>query len=208
MSKSFSDGNFQCKTMTLTGQGQVSQVADTVIINLGVQTTGYNLVAIQSENAQKTQAILQALKHMGITDVKTIQYSVDKIYDYENGKQIDKGYSVRNILEIKTKNINSAGNVIDSAVNMGANVVDLISFDVSNKDFYYLQALNLAVQNASQKAKSISMNLGLKTNPTPSRITENSTLPSQPFRKEFAASTPIVPGNLIIEALVTIEFIY
>ena len=209
MSKSFSNNNFQYKTMTLTGQGQVSAVPDTVIIHLGVQTTGDNLVAVQAENTKKTQAILQALKSMGISDVKTNQYSINKIYDYENGKQIDKGYSVRNILEIKTNNMNMAGNIIDTAVNMGANVVDLISFDVSNRDYYYLQALNLAVKNASQKAKSISMNLGLKTDPVPVRITENSSVQSQPYKRELANSaTPIIPGDLLISALVTVEFIY
>jgi len=210
MSKSFSDNNLQCKTMTLTGHGQVSAVPNTVIIHLGVQTTGDNLVAIQSENAQKTQAILQALQRMGITDVKTFQYSIDKLYDYEDGRQIDKGYSVRDILEIKTNNINIAGNIIDTSVNMGANVVDLISFDVSNREIYYQQALNLAVLNAIQKAKSISMNLGIKTDPVPVHITENSSSPIQPyqtFQRELA-STPIVPGNLQIEALVTVEFIY
>lgn len=210
MSKSFSDNNLQYKTMTLTGQGQVSAVPNTVIIRLGVQTTGDNLVAIQSENAQKIQAIIQALQRMGITDVKTFQYSIDKIYDYENGRQIDRGYSVRDILEIKTNNINMAGNIIDTAVNMGANVVELISFDVSNRDLYYKQALNLAVQNAIQKSKSISMNLGIKTDPIPVNITENSSLPIQPyqaFQREVAA-TPILPGNLQIEARVTVEFIY
>ncbi|MDF2617197.1 MAG: hypothetical protein K0Q47_1853 [Sedimentibacter sp.] len=81
------------------------------------------------------------------------------------GRQIDRGYSVRNIIEIRTNNIEMAGSIIDSSVNAGANVVELITFDVSNREMYYQQALNMAVMNAVEKAKSISMNLGTGKNP-------------------------------------------
>ena len=193
--------------MTLTGQGQVTAVPNIAVIHLGVLTTGENLVNIQSENAQITQSIIQALQRMSISDIKTFQYTIDKIYDYENGRQVDRGYSVRNILEIRTSNLDMVGNIIDTAVNLGANVVDLISFDVSNREYYYQQALNIAVMNAIQKSKSISMNLGIPTDPVPTHIVENSVAPIQPFyRQELAATTPIMPGNIKIEANVTVDF--
>jgi len=209
MDKSLSDSNSKNRTMTLTGQGKISLVPNIAVIRLGVQITGDNLVAIQSENAKKTQAILQALQSMGISDVKTFQYTIDKIYDYEEGKQIDKGYSVRNILEIKTGNIDQAGAIIDNSVNIGANVVDFISFEVSDSEYFYQQALNLAMTNAIHKAKFLAMNLGIKVDPIPVSIVENSSMsmPLQEFKREFA-STPIVPGNIQIEALVTVEFVY
>ncbi len=207
MTKFYSDNNLHNRTMTLTGQGQVTTVPNIAVIRLGVQTTGENLVDIQSENAQIAQVIIQALQRMGISDIKTFQYSIDKLYDYENGRQIDRGYSVRNILEIRTTNLDMAGNIIDTAVNLGANVVDLISFDVANREYYYQQALNMAIMNAMQKAKSISMNLGIPADPAPIRIVENSVTPVQPyFRQELAATTPIMPGNIKIEASVTVDF--
>lgn len=209
MSKYYSDNNLHNRTMTLTGQGQITAVPNVAVIHLGVETRGENLVSIQSENAQITQSIIQALQRMGVNDIKTFQYSINKIYDYEDGKQIDRGYSVRNILEIRTTNLDRVGNIIDTAVNMGANVVELISFDVSNREYYYQQALNMAVMNAMQKAKSISLNLGISADPIPMKITENSTPPIQPFyRQELAATTPIMPGTMNIEANVTVEFAF
>lgn len=200
--------NIHKKTMTLTGQGQVTAVPDIAIIHLGVQTTGENLTAIQSENARVTQSIIQALQRMGVNNIKTFQYTIDKIYDFENGRQIDRGFSVRNILEIRTNNLDSVGSIIDTAVGLGANVVDLISFDVSNREYYYQQALNIAVRNAIQKSKSIAMNLNISTDPIPVNIVENSVMPIQPFRRELAATTPIMPGNILIEASVTVDFEY
>lgn len=197
-------------TLTLTGQGQVTPVPNIVIIRLGVQTSGLNLSQVQSENASLSQSVLQTLQMMGINDAKTFQYSIFKNYDYVDGKQIDRGFTVSNIYEIRSKNIEQAGRIIDAAVNAGANVVDFISFDISNRDFYYQQALNLAIYNAVQKAKSIYMNLGIKAEPFPASIVENSTsiIPYQTFQKEALASTPIVPGNIIIDSSVTVEFFY
>lgn len=208
MSRNYMDNLSQQKTMILAGQGRVYTAPDTAVIRLGVQTTGNNLLQIQASNASTTQSILQMLQRMGISDVKTYQYSIDKIYDYEEGRQIDRGYSVRNILEIRTNNIDMAGSIIDSSVNAGANVVELITFDVSNREMYYQQALNMAVMNAFEKAKSISMNLGAGKNPIIVHITENSSFPIEPYRRELAASTPVVPGSLIIEAFVTAEFTF
>lgn len=208
MSRNYMDNLSQQKTMILTGQGRVYTAPDTAVIRLGVQTTGNNLLQIQASNASTMQSILQMLQRMGISDVKTYQYSIDKIYDYEEGRQIDRGYSVRNILEIRTNNIDMAGSIIDSSVNAGANVVELITFDVSNREMYYQQALNMAVMNAFEKAKSISMNLGTGKNPIIVHITENSSFPIEPYRRELAASTPVVPGSLIIEAFVTAEFTF
>lgn len=196
------------RTMILTGQGQVTVIPDVAIIRLGVQTLGENLVNIQSENARITQAIIQTLQRIGVSDIKTFQYSIDKVYDYENGRQIDRGYSVRNILEIKTTTLDRVGNIIDAAVNAGANLVELISFDVSNREYYYQQALNMAVNNAIQKAESIAMNLGIPSEPVPVKITENTTPPMQPYFRQELATTPILPGNIKIEALVTVDFTF
>ncbi len=202
------DNNIHNRTMTLTGQGQITAVPDIAIIHLGVQTTGENLTAIQSDNARMTQSIIQALQRIGVNNIKTFQYNIDRIFDFENGRQIDRGFSVRNVLEIRTNNLDMVGNIIDTAVGLGANVVDLISFDVSNREYYYQQALNLAVRNAIQKSKSIAMNLNITSDPIPMNIVENSIMPIQPFRRELAATTPIMPGNIIIEASVTVDFHY
>lgn len=209
MSKYYSDTNLHNRTMILTGLGEVTAVPNVAVIHLGAETRGDNLVNVQGENAQITQGIIQALQRMGVNDIKTFQYSINKVYDYEDGRQIDRGYAVRNILEIRTSNLDRVGSIIDAAVNAGANVVELISFDVSNREFYYQQALNMAVMNAIKKAKSIAMNLGLSADPAPIKITENSTPPIQPFfRQELAAATPIMPGNIRIEANVTVEFTF
>lgn len=196
-------------TMTLTGRGHVTATPDLAVIRLGVETTGYNLTQIQAENAQISQRIIQAVSQYKITDIKTVQYLIDKKYEYQDGNQIDKGYSVRHILEIKTSNIDEAGIIIDTAVNAGANIVESVSFELSEPEIYYQQALNLAIDNAMEKAQAISANIHIRLNPIPIRIIEDSAapVPMLGFQRTDTA-TPIIPGELRIEAVVTADFSY
>ena len=212
MQNSFFDQNVIYNTMTFTGRGQVTGSPDLAVIRLGVETRGENLMDAQNANAQLAQAILEALRDMGVSDITTFQYTIDRVFDFVDGTRVDRGYLIRNILEIKTNQLNQIGVIIDTAVYHGANVLDLISFEIENPQELYLQALNLAVLETYQKARSIAEQLGISINPIPIRIVENSVVPV-PFSRfdaigERALATPIEPGEKEIEASVTVIFTY
>ena len=209
MAESFTANQALFRIMTLMGQGRITLIPDIAIIRLGVELTGNDLAPLQSQNAMLSQSVLDALRRMGVSDIKTYQYTIDRNYEYVDGTPVDQGFTVRNILEIRTGDMESVGTVIDAAVGAGANTVDLISLETSDPEYYYQQALNLAVANAIEKARSISGNLGIRIDPIPASITENSAMPrpALPFQRELAA-TPIVPGEIAVEANITAEFTY
>ena len=201
------------RKMIFNGRGQVSVVPDLAIIRLGVLTTGDSVTVAQAENSKISQQILDAINGLGITDIKTYQYQIEKVYDYHDGNRIDKGFSVRNIYEINTDKVGQVGMIIDTAVSQGANIIDNVNFDVASPDKYYQQALNLAVSNAIFKARSVSSVLRIMFDPIPIRITENSLQPvpystAYAARGEVALATPIESGNKKIEASITAEFKY
>lgn len=197
--------------ITVTGRGSVIAIPNLAIIRLGVITTGDNLSVIQEENARLSQMIIDALRQINITDIRTHQYNIDKLYDYENNTRIDRGYSVRNIFEIRTEMLDMSGIIIDTAISLGANQVESITFEVSETDQYYLEALNEALNNATEKAISIADNFKARLNHLPIRILENSS-PQVPFTRtlfgEGQFTTPIEPGTNLIEASVLLEFNY
>jgi uncharacterized protein YggE len=107
--------------------------------------------------------------------------------------------------------MDQVGLVIDLAVANGANVVDLVEFDISDPNEYYLKALNLAIKNAQEKAMSITETLDIIVDSVPKRMTETSTLPittRSTALREVAFATPIEAGSKLIEASVTMEFVY
>ncbi|SFR95428.1 SIMPL domain-containing protein [Anaeromicropila populeti] len=211
MNKDNEQNSWRYNAMTLTGTGLVNAVPDTAVIRLGVQTTGENLIEVQRENAEKMEQVLEALQQFDVMEIQTAEYAINKIYEYENNTRIDRGYSVRNILEINTSSLGETGMLIDAAVNAGANVIEAVEFQVSKRETYYMQALNLAVMNAYQKAKSILKNIGVTSEPVPRNIIENTGM-AVPMRngvvREALSSTPIEMGSKQIEASVTVEFVY
>lgn len=200
------------RKMIFNGKGVVTVNPDIAIIRLGVQTNGESVTAAQTDNARISQQILEALKKLGNIEIKTYQYQIEKVYDYEDGTRIDRGYSVRNIYEIRTGNVGQTGFIIDTSVNNGANIVESVSFDVALPEKYYQQALSQAVNDAYNKAKTISSSLRIMFDPVPILISESSAMPV-PYSQMFTArggeySTPIESGNKQIEATVTVEFTY
>lgn len=197
--------------MTVTGSGQISVAPDLAILHLGVQTIGNNLPKIQDDNARIVQNIINGLSNYNITDIRTYQYSVQKMYDYVDGRQIDKGYSVRNMLEIRTNDLSQVGSIIDAAVNSGSNLIELVDFEVSDPNSHYLVALDLAINNAFEKAYVIANSLGTTTTPVPIRVDETNIMPI-PYgnfaRNEGAISTPIEAGRKDITANVIMKFLY
>lgn len=212
MSQEYMSRNTKQGCMNFTGRGEVSVEPDIAVVRLGVETSGSNLQELQSQNAELSESILLTLRQQGIHDINTFQYQIDRLYDFQDGARIDRGFSVRNILEFQTNQLDQLGLVIDSAVASGANVVDFISFEVSNLDYFYREALNLAVENAIDKANSVSSHLGYRSVPVPICIMESGAMPL-PFGPQFAsrdafAVTPIIPGSEEIVAMVTVEFMF
>ena len=197
--------------ITLRGDGIMLVIPDLAVVRLGVISEGESLAQLQSENGLIVSNVIQALEQMGVDNISTFNYSIDKNYVYENDRRIDRGYIIRNILEIRTFDMGNIGTIIDTAVASGANQVDLVSFQVSTPLEYYQEALNLAIMDGIEKARNISETFGFNINLTPVNILEHGTTwePPMPFNlaREVNAVTPILPDDQRVTASVTMEFI-
>ncbi len=198
-------------TLVFNGQGQISAIPDIAVITLGVQTIGNQLSSIETENSRTSTDMLNALQHLEGLDINNKEYSVNKVFDYENGIRLDKGYIIRNIYDLTLHDLSLVGTTIDTAVSNGANIVDLVSFQVSHPEQIYQNALNKAIIDAYTKAKSTYTLIGHQDDPVAAHIVENSSTPvSTPINvspKEGTNITPTEPGKTIISASVTIDFI-
>lgn len=120
-------------------------------------------------------------------------------------------YEATEEITIKTLNLSSGGNIIDAAVNAGANNVESVNFGFSDKENNQLslQALNDSLFKAKQKAQTIASVLNLKITGVQS-VNLNSYYYLQPF--VLAASmaqntgTNIIPGNQSVTASVNVVF--
>lgn len=197
------------------GEGELILPPDIASVNLGVITEMKELIPAQQQNSAEVTKVINAIKTLGIpqNSIQTSDYRIDTEYDYEQGKQLFRGYKVTHLLQVKMEEISLVGKVVDTAVQNGANFVSNIQFSLKNKDGYYLQALALALNNASEKAKTIATTIHVTLNPTPTSVVESgSNVPPIHYQADALAkgfsSTPIEPGQLKIKAVISAEFHY
>jgi uncharacterized protein len=204
--------------LKVTGEGAVSVQPNQAVVTLGAVTEDKDLAVAQSTNAQKMNKVIQALKNAGLKDeqIQTIEYRVDLMYDFKNGEQVFRGYQVTNILRVTMDDIQRIGQMVDIAVQNGANTVRNFNFSVKDKESSYNQALMKAIQNGRQKAAVIGQELGVNIEHIPFKVTEIIERPEiSPREMVLGVSTdsaftptPIVPGTLEIRAVVDMEFEY
>ncbi|MDF2523794.1 MAG: hypothetical protein K0R31_1435 [Clostridiales bacterium] len=199
--------------LKLEGRGSIQAEPDIATVVLGVTSENMQLKAAQEENARKVTNVLNTLKALGIanSDIQTRTYQAEPIYDYIEGKQVFRGYRVLHSLEITIKDIERTGEVIDRAVESGANIINSISFTISDTTSMYQQALNAAIDDAKAKAISVARKLNIAISQVPVQIIEQSLPPEGPIPytvQAVQAQTPIQPGQIEITAQVEVIYYY
>jgi len=201
-------------TIEVTGEGVISAAPQKAVIVLGVITENVSLTAAQTENASAVTQIIEALLKLSIPkeNIQTTQYSIDIQYNYEDGKQIFRGYRVTHLLQLTIDKIDLIGLIVDTAVKNGANTVSNIQFTLAHPEIAYNEALSIAIKNSVFKANVIAKTLGVTLHPDPCLIQEISrTQEPVPFLATSftkSAATPIQPGELKIFASVRATFTY
>lgn len=201
--------------LKLSGEGSVSASPNMSTITLGVITENENLTSAQQENNQKITSVINSLSGLGIKkdDIKTVDYRIEMVYDYENSTQTLRGYRVIHMLQITNNDIARTGSIVDTAVKNGANTVSNIEFSIKNPQKYYNQALSLSLKNAQSKASALAKDMNVNVNPVPILVQEVGQMPSpMPMQANMfaksAAATPIQPGELTITATIQAHFLY
>ena len=201
------------RTVTVVGEKTVDAQPDMAIAQIGVVTSDKELTEAQAENNTISTAILNSFKQNGITekDIQTSTYQIYPQYDYQDGKQMFKGYEVRQVFSVKIKDIDMVGKVIDDAVQSGANIIERIQFAISEPRVYYQKALSKAYEDALNKAKVLARSSGMTLNTMPLEIIEDSSIPIMPaagkaFVLAAESTAPVQPGEVGITARLTVKY--
>lgn len=198
--------------MEVLGEATVTAAPDQAQIVLGAVTEGPVLRTVQAENAAIITNVIQSLISIPIPreKIQTEDYRIEVQYDYQDGKQVFRGYKVTHLLKITTEKVSQTGMIVDTAVSQGANTVSSIRFTMANPGIYENQALTLAVRNARQKAMALAQALEVTLSAVPSEVQELSrTAAPVPFKASLfaeSASTPIQPGEITVYAAVRVRY--
>ena len=208
------DPSFAERFIQVTGEKRIDVKPDLAQIQVEVLTEGTDITKAQQENAEKMNRVLQSLQSFNIPqeDIQTASYNVSPRYDFIDGKQVFRGYSVTNSLLINIRDLDNVGSIIDTATENGANQISSLEFKLKDQDAHYNKVLQMALQNAHGKAHALATSLGLSYMPIPVEITEESNnapiLFKSAARSESARTTPIIANKVSIEAIITVKYRY
>ena len=163
-SQTSGSGDGLAYVVNVTGIGTATATPDVADITLGVQTIRPDAGAAISENTQLMTAVMAVLKEMGIAggDIQTVNYSmwVEQVYD-RDGPTGEFRYQVENQVRIRLRDISKTGDVLQQALEAGANSVGGISFSASDTAALQSEARDEAVDNARAKAEQLAARLGV-----------------------------------------------
>jgi len=157
----------QQQGISVTGEGKVTVTPDIVNIMMGVQSTEASVSDAMKKTSDAMAKIMDALKANNIADkdIQTQQFNVYPEYSYDqtSGTQSINGYNVTNTVNVKLRDINHVGTLIDAVVAAGGNltVINNVNFTVEDPTKYYDDARQKAVDNAKQKAQDIANSYGV-----------------------------------------------
>lgn len=205
--------------ITANGKATITTTPDVAWVSIGVISTKATVELAQQETSKNTNAILAALKQLGIKEdqIKTTNFSIQPNYEWKEGVSEQKllGYTVNHQLEVKITAIQQSGKVLDQVVKAGGNNISGIRFGLSDESGLYAKALELAVADAKVKAAAMGKGIGVVTiNPISIKEQSSFAVPylttamAPKMAEADSLDTTIMNGELQIQAEVIVEFKY
>lgn len=202
-------------TISASGTGTANANPDLVVIQLGVDTVNGDPNEAVNQNTAKMNELIDLLGKTGISanDIQTTNYNmwVEDIYNQNNQPTGEKRYHVSNQVNVQLKDISKIGELIKDATSVGASNVSGISFAVSDTSELEQAALDIAIDDARQKAEWMAEKLGLKVGSIVNVVEGGNFSPPITYQSGAqgiggGAPVPIAQGQVSLTAQVQVEF--
>lgn len=152
------------RTITVSGEGEVTSKPDVAVVNLSVVAQGKTVKTVTEDGNKRMGQITNAVKNLGVSedDMKTTSYNLNPEYVYpENRKAVIAGYRLSQNLRVKVRDLAKVEEVLDDAVLQGANQVGQISFEIDDDSVQRDEARNEAFADAREKAEKMTRAAGV-----------------------------------------------
>lgn len=204
------------RSIMVSGTGEVTARPDMAEVDLAVVTEAKEASAALDQNNRSVKQLFATLKSQGVAekDIQTTQFNVSPKYEsHRNTGEPPRivGYTVTNQVHVKVRQLSQLGELLDAAVGSGANRIQGIRFQVSNRDELLDAARKDAVAHARHTAQLLVKAAGAELGPVTS-IREITFGGPQPLAMREAAdiagsAVPIAPGQQSILVQVTLTFL-
>jgi uncharacterized protein YggE len=210
-------GNANVRTLSVSGSGDALLAPDIAYIYVGVHTESPTAAEAVEENTSQTQGLIQAIREFGIDekDIRTTNFSIYPMDRFDPATGLPSGekvYAVDNTVYVTIRDLTKLGDLLDTAVQAGANNINSVQFDVADKDEALREARANAVKDAEAEAQALAQAAGLSLG----EIQSISFSEAQPYpifdgkggggAVAEQAAVPIQPGQLTFTVSVNVTY--
>ena len=209
--------------ISVSGSAFMSVEPDLAILNMGVEAFGETVSSARSDAAIAMNSIVLSLKGEGVLekDIQTQRLNISPTYEWQEifigsqvkNKQVLTGYSVSNTVNVKIRDLDHVGRIVDRASESGGDLVRIngISFNVEDTYKFMPQLRSQAVQNAFMKAEEYANAAGLRLGSITSLSelgspSTSSTVGNQMRAMSASMESPISGGELKVSLTVLAVF--
>lgn len=152
------------RELLVSGTAVISVNPDRATINIGFYAEDPDLLKAQADTTAATERIIQGVTALGVEsqDIVTSNFSIGPVYNYNSDRPTIAGYRVENMFTITVKDISKVAQVMNAALEAGANQSYGISFSTSKNGEVYREALKEAIKVAQLKAEAMADATGMK----------------------------------------------
>lgn len=204
----------QARSVTVSGSGQINVQPDVGVVVVGVQTEAAEAGNVLAQNNEQMQAVIDALTEAGVAedDIQTQTVQLQPIRPVPPPDQpfpspemtqamTPTSYIATNLVEVRVREVEDLGSILDTAVQAGANRVESIRFEVSDPLQALAQARDAAWEDARQKAEQLAGLADAELGEV-LMINEAATLPFPAIERvaafDVAAAVPVQPGTQMV----------
>ncbi len=172
-------GSNGANIITVTGEGEVSAVPDIAGVNFTIRKEAKTVKEAQDAVAEIEKKALEFIRSKNVQDkdIKVVNASFNPKYEYRYdyktlypcsgyncpaGKNIIVGYEAYESINLKIRNTDSVGEVMQGIGALGVEELSGPNFMIDDEDGLKAEARKEAIVDAKAKAKVLAKDLGVK----------------------------------------------
>ncbi|MFO1243330.1 MAG: SIMPL domain-containing protein [Rickettsiales bacterium] len=150
------------RSITVTGDAEVKKAPDKADVSISVEEENKSLEEARRLTDQQLKSLTRIAKEVGISDkdMQTSYSSIQPVYDYTDGKQVFRAYSVNHQILITLRDLSKVAVLTEKLLEAKIDNINNVSYGLQNEDASKEEALKLALAKAKSKAQGMTAALG------------------------------------------------
>ncbi|MFO8100354.1 MAG: SIMPL domain-containing protein [Salinibacter sp.] len=151
------------RTVRVSGEGTVTASPDQATVRFGIVTRAEAPDSARSQNAEASESVLNTVRDLGVPEddirMQSLRLGPRREYNRETRSQEEKGYEAARQVVVELDRLELLPRLVAQVVQRGANRLEGIDYDLSDRTAVRNDALRQAAENAREKAQLLAETL-------------------------------------------------